>query len=98
MLLKSCTCKRAFHAIAIWLPVSHLERGKSGASKDQDCAPEELEVSLQHLLEYKNTKKYSKSKVLEEVDAPNCKEEEESKEIHQREANEMCAWGRKRER
>ena len=44
--LQYISCKRAFHSTATWLPVAHLEVNKSGATKDQYYAPEELGVKL----------------------------------------------------
>ena len=90
VLLKYGACKCAFHETATLLPVSHIEHDKSSASKDQDCAHEELEVSLQHLPEYKYIEQCPKSKVLEEVNTLKCKEEDERKERQQYEADEAC--------
>ena len=77
VLLKSGSCNLTFHTTATWLPLSYLERDKGGACKDQYCALEELEVSLQHFPEYKFTEQCPRSKVLEEADTRKRKEKEE---------------------
>ena len=67
IVLQSIAYKCAFHATATWLSVTHLEVNKSGATKDQYYAPEEIGVKLQHLTDYKYIKQCPKNKVLEEV-------------------------------
>ena len=89
--LQYIACKGAFHDTATWLPVAHLDFNESGATKDQYYAPEEFDIKLQHLPEYKYTKQCPKNKVLEEVVARKKKEDEERKEEEKCKAEEASA-------
>ena len=84
-LMKTNACERAFIATATWLPVSHLERDSGPA-----FVPEESQVKLQHLPEYKYTEQCPRNTVLAVIAEKKRQEEEKRIANEQREAKEKA--------
>ena len=56
MVIKSEAYRRLFVATSTWLPIDHLLKDDSGSLSGPKTIPEESEVDLQHLPEYKYRK------------------------------------------
>ena len=67
--------KRGFIATATWMPVSHLRKDEEGNFCGLANIPQESEVKLQHLPEYKYKEQCSRATVVAATDAAKLKEE-----------------------
>ena len=67
--------KSGFIATATWMPVSHLREDDEGNVCELATIPEESEVKLQHLPEYKYAEQCSRATVVAAADAAKLEEE-----------------------
>jgi len=90
-LLKTDVWRRGFIATVTWMSVSHLRKDDEGNFCGRATIPEESEVKLQHLPEYKYAEQCSRATVVTVADAANLEDEKARGELERIAAEEWEA-------